>query len=141
MSQVNDNYWRSTISNYYTCRTFLVCETAVVSIYTRNHMFKREIWDKFTKFTLLRFWNLLSETREISKFQKILEVNFPQISRIKMWFLVNHMGQALKEHTRNKKHKKQSTNISKFNKHNSIASTLQLLLWLFLIITIMIINN
>ena len=28
------------------------------------------------------------------------EVNFPQISRINMWFLVNHMWQALKEHTR-----------------------------------------
>ena len=26
--------------------------------------------------------------------------NFPKISRINMWFLVNHMWQALKEHTR-----------------------------------------
>ena len=33
-------------------------------------MFKREIWDKFTEFTFLKFWNLPSETREISKFQK-----------------------------------------------------------------------
>ena len=39
-------------------------------------MFKREIWAKFTK------------------------VNFPQISRKNMWFLVNHMRQALKEHPR-----------------------------------------
>ena len=28
------------------------------------------------------------------------EVNFPQISQINIWFLVNHMWQALKEHTR-----------------------------------------
>ena len=39
-------------------------------ISTRNHMFKREIWDKL---------------------QKMNEVNFPQISRIYMWFLVNQM--------------------------------------------------
>ena len=41
------------------------------------------------------FWNF-----EISKFQKMNEVNFPQISRINIWFLVNQMWQALKEHTR-----------------------------------------
>ena len=63
-------------------------------------MFKMEIWDKFTEFNSLKFWNLPSEIREISKFQKMNEVNFPQISRINMWFLVNHMWQALKEHTR-----------------------------------------
>ena len=63
-------------------------------------MFKREIWDKFTEFTFLKFWNLPSETREISKFQKMNEVNFPQISRVNMLFLDNHMWQALKEHTR-----------------------------------------
>ena len=65
-----------------------------------NGMFKREIWNKFPEFTFLKFWNLLSETREISKFKKISDVNFPQISRINMWFLVNYMWQALKEHTR-----------------------------------------
>ena len=65
-----------------------------------NHMFKKEIWDKFTEFTFLKFWNLPSQTREISKFQKMNEVNFPQISRINMRFLVNHMWQALKENTR-----------------------------------------
>ena len=69
-------------------------------ISTRNHMFKREIWDKFTEFTFLKFWRCPSQTREISKFQEMNEVNFPQISRINMWFLVNHMWQALKEHTR-----------------------------------------
>ena len=47
-----------------------------------NHMFKRKIWDKFTEFTFLKFWDPPSETREISKFQKINEVNFPQILRI-----------------------------------------------------------
>ena len=59
-------------------------------------MFKREIWDKLTKFTFLKFvWN-----EGDFKISKINEVNFPQISRINMWFLVNHMWQALKEHTR-----------------------------------------
>ena len=56
-----------------------------------NHMFKREIWDKFTELTFLKLWNLPSETREFWQFQKMNEVNFPQISRINMWFLVNHM--------------------------------------------------
>ena len=69
-------------------------------ISTSNHMFKREIWNKFTQFTFLKFGNHPSETSEISKFLKLNEVNFPQISRISMWFLVNHMLQALKEHTR-----------------------------------------
>ena len=59
-------------------------------------MFKREIWDKLTKFTFLKFvWN-----EGDFKISKINEVNFPQISRINMWFLVNHMWQALKEYTR-----------------------------------------
>ena len=32
---------------------------------TRNYKFKKEIWDKFTEFTFLKFWNLPRETREI----------------------------------------------------------------------------
>ena len=63
--------------------------------------------------------------REISKFQKMNEVNFLQISRINMWFLVNNMWQALKEHTRVRIIQKQSININKFNKHNSITLPLQ----------------
>ena len=86
-------------------------------ICTSNHMFKRETWDKFTELTFLKFWNLPSETSEISKFQKMNEVNFPQISRINMWFLVNHKGKDFTE--------KQSISINKFNKHNSITPTLQ----------------
>ena len=66
------------ISTYYT------------DVSTSNHMFKREILDKFTEFTFLK----------ISKFQKMNEVNLPQISRINMWFLVNHMCQALKQQIR-----------------------------------------
>ena len=69
-------------------------------ISTSNRMFQREIWDKFAEFTFLKFSNFPSERRDISKFQEMNEVNFPQISRINMWFLVNHMLQALKEHTR-----------------------------------------
>ena len=49
-----------------------------------NHMCKRKIWNKFTELTFLKFENLPSETREISKFQKMNEVNFPKISRINM---------------------------------------------------------
>ena len=64
-------------------------------ITTSNHIFKREIWDKLTEFTFLKFWNL-----KISKFQKMNGVNFPKISQINMWFLVNHMWQALTEHRR-----------------------------------------
>ena len=48
-------------------------------------MFKSKIWDKFTEFTFLKLWNLPSEMREIWKFQKMNEVNFPCISRINMW--------------------------------------------------------
>ena len=51
-----------------------------------NHMFKREIWDKFTEISRVHFFEILkfqkSETREISKFQKMNEVNFPKVSRI-----------------------------------------------------------
>ena len=63
-------------------------------------MFKREIWDKFNEFTFLEFGNVPGETRVISKFQKMNDENFPQILRKNMWFLVNHMWQALKEQTR-----------------------------------------
>ena len=55
-----------------------------VFISTSNHVFKREIWDKFAEITFLKFWNLPSEMREISKFQTMNEVNFSQISRINM---------------------------------------------------------
>ena len=76
--------------------------------------------------SLLKFWNLSSVTRDISKCQKFNEVIFPQISRINMWFLVNHMWKALKEHTRVRiTQKKQPININKFNKQNSITPTLQ----------------
>ena len=46
--------------------------------------------------SLLKFWSLPSEAREISKLQKMNEVNFPQISWINMWFPVNLMLQAHK---------------------------------------------
>ena len=48
------------------------CSENMQQICTSNHMFKKEIWDKFTEFTFF------------SKFLKINEVNFPQISRINM---------------------------------------------------------
>ena len=44
------------------------CSENIQKICTSNHMFKRENWDKF---------------------RKMNEVNFPQISWINMWFLLN----------------------------------------------------
>ena len=96
-----------------------------LKICTTNHVFKRKIWDKFTEFTFWKYSNLQSETKEISKFQKMNEVNFPEISRIDILFLLNHMWKVLKEHTRVKLHKIQSININKVNKKNSITPTLQ----------------
>ena len=50
------------------------------------------------------FWNFkISRVKRgrYSKFQKMYGVNkFPHYLRINMWFLVNHMWQALKENTR-----------------------------------------
>ena len=41
-------------------------------------MLKREIWDKFNE-----IWDKFTETHQkISKFQKMKDVNFPQISQI-----------------------------------------------------------
>ena len=81
-------------------------------------MFKKEIWDKFTESTFLKFWNLPSETKEISKFQKVTEelkkwIHFPQISRINMWLLVNHMLQAHKGKSYTKITQSISTNLIK----------------------------
>ena len=64
------------------------------------------------------FWNFKI------KISKMSEVNFPKISQINMWFLVNHMWRALKEHTSVRITQK-TININKFNKHNSITPTLQ----------------
>ena len=58
-------------------------------------MFKRGIWDKFTKFTFFKL-EKYPEYKGDSKFQKMNEVKFPQISQIRMWLPVNHMWQALK---------------------------------------------
>ena len=87
----------------------------------------------------VKFRKNLPCSSEISKLQKINEVNFPQISRINMRFLFNHMWQALKDHTRVRITQKQSVNINKFNKHNSRTPTLRWLLWLFVVIIIIII--
>ena len=62
-------------------------------------MFKREIWDKYTEDTFLKFWNLKKKIKfwdfKISKNERD---KLSQISRINMWFLVNHVWQALKEY-------------------------------------------
>ena len=57
-------------------------------------------WKLFHETLHLSLLKSPSETRKISKSQKMNEVNYPQISWINIWFLVNHTWQALKEHTR-----------------------------------------
>ena len=49
---------------------WITCIQVWHKISTSNHIFKGDIWDKFAGFTFLKFWNLLSKTREISKLQK-----------------------------------------------------------------------
>ena len=85
----------------------IIGKTLVQQTSTSNHTFKREIWDKFTE------WN------EFSKFQKVNEVNFSQISWINMWFLINHMWQALKEALKGKNYKKK-TKTKKNNQYQQI---------------------
>ena len=47
-------------------------------------MFKRGIWDKFTKFTFFKLEKYPEYNKGDSKFQKMNEVKFPQISQIRM---------------------------------------------------------
>ena len=70
------------LQNNYVNGVMLITINRVIN--ASNHMYKRKIWNKFTELTFLKFENLPSETREISKFQKMNEVNFPKISRINM---------------------------------------------------------
>ena len=58
-------------------------------------MFKREIWDKFTEFTFLKFWNLNIWDFKLSNNER---GQFSPNFTIKHVILVNHMWQALKEH-------------------------------------------
>ena len=59
------------------------------------------------------FWN-----SEISREKRV------KILRINMWFLVNHMWQALKEHIR-VRITQETININKFNKPNAMTPTRQ----------------
>ena len=70
------------LQNNYVNGAMLITINRVIN--ASNHMYKRKIWNKFTELAFLKFENLPSETREISKFQKMNEVNFPKISRINM---------------------------------------------------------
>ena len=93
-----------------------------MKISTSNHMFKREIWDKFTEFTFLKFLNLPSKTREISKFQNMrgkFSQNFTDKHVIPGQSHVTSPQRAHKG-----KNYTKTININKFNKHNSITPTL-----------------
>ena len=91
------------------------------AVSTSNHMFTREIWDKFTEFTFLKFSPNFTNKHVI-----------PGLS---------HMTSSQKAHKGKNYTKKQSININKFDKHNSITPKMQQLLRLFVIIIIIIISN
>ena len=57
-------------------------------ISTRNHMFIREIWRKFTSFIFWNFEISLVSLRRFQNFKKVNSVNLSQISLLNMWLLV-----------------------------------------------------
>ena len=67
----------------------LVCSLRACHMWlTRNHMFIREIWGKFTSFI---FWNFEIFFVSLGRFQnskQVDSVKLSQISRINMWLLV-----------------------------------------------------
>ena len=69
-NKLHYQYLFSEFSKMFQTITFRPLINCHFYICTSNHMFKREIWDKFTEFTFLKF--------QISKYQKMNEVNFPK---------------------------------------------------------------
>ena len=67
----------------------LVCSLRACHMwFTRNHMFIREIWGKFTSFI---FWNFEIFLVSLGRFQnskQVDSVKLSRISRINMWLLV-----------------------------------------------------
>ena len=54
---------------------------------TRNHMFIREIWGKFTSFIFWNFEISLVSLGRFQNFKKVNSVNLSQISLLNMWLL------------------------------------------------------
>ena len=55
---------------------------------TRNHMFIREIWGKFTSFIFWNFEISLVSLGRFQNFKKVNSVNLSQVSLLNMWLLV-----------------------------------------------------
>ena len=67
----------------------LVCSSRAWHMWlTRNHMFIREIWGKFTSFIFWNFEITLVSLGRFQNFKKVNLVNFFQISLLNMWLLV-----------------------------------------------------
>ena len=67
----------------------LVCSLRACHMWlTRNHMFIREIWGKFTSFIFWNFEISLVSLRRFQNFKKVNSVNLSQISLLNMWLLV-----------------------------------------------------
>ena len=68
---------------------FLVCSLRACHIWlTRNHMFIREIWGKFTSFIFWNFEISLVSLEKFQNFKKVNSVSLSQIYLLKMWLLV-----------------------------------------------------
>ena len=66
----------------------LVCSSRACHMWlTRNHMFIREIWEKFTSFIVWNFEISLVSLGRFQSFKKVNSVNLSQISRLNMWSL------------------------------------------------------
>ena len=67
----------------------LVCSLRACHMWlTRNHMFIREIWGKFTSFIFWNFEISLVSLEIFQKFKKVNSVNLSQISLLNMWFVL-----------------------------------------------------
>ena len=67
----------------------LVCSLRACHMYlTRNYMFIREIWEKFTSFIVWNFEISLISLGRFQNFKKVISANLSQISLLNMWLLV-----------------------------------------------------
>ena len=71
----------------------LVCSLRACHMWlTRNHMFIREIWGKFTSFIFWNFEISLVSLGRFQNFKKVNSVNLSQISLLNMWLLVQNVN-------------------------------------------------
>ena len=69
--------------------SYLVCSLRACHMWlTRNHIFIREIWGKFTSFIFWNFEISLVSLGRFQNFKKVNSVNLSQVSLLNMWLLV-----------------------------------------------------